>query len=264
MNILSIEFVRNAYMIGTIIAIVSAIVGYFVVLRGLSFAAHSLADIGFAGATGAILLNVNPIYGLLAFTIVAGSVMGYLGEKVRGRDVAIGIVLSFTLGLGALFLTLYTKYATQAFSILFGTILGVSVSDVIQTAILGLLCILVIAYIYRPLLFSSIDPLVAFSKGVPVQFLSILFFIILAVTVSIAVQIIGVLLIFTLILVPAATAQYLTAKPLHTILVAIGIGVFVTWVGITLSYYIAWPVGFFISSLAFLLYICARLYSVVS
>jgi len=259
MEFLQFEFMRNALLVGTMVAIISGLVGYFVVLRGLSFAAHAMAHIGFAGATAAVFAGVNPIYGLLAFTLVAGGVMGKLGERVRGRDVAIGIVLSFSLGLGALFLSLYTKYATQAFSILFGTILGVSRVDVMQTAILGVVCIGAILFMYRPLLFSSIDPTVAQAKGVPVNLISVIFFLVLAIAVSIAVQVVGVLLIFTLILAPAATAQYLTAKPLHTIIMAILLGVFMTWAGIILAYYIAWPVSFFIATIAFVLYLAARL-----
>src|SRR5579884_2766002 len=130
---------QNAYAAGTIIAIVSAVVGFFVVLRGLSFAAHALSHIGFAGATGAVVLGTDPLFGLLAFTIVAGLAMGALGERLRGRDVAIGIVLAFSLGLGALFLSLYTRYATQAYNILFGTILGVSLGDVLVSLLLGVL-----------------------------------------------------------------------------------------------------------------------------
>ncbi len=253
------EFMRNALIIGSIVAILSAIVGYFVVLRGLSFAAEALTHIGFAGATGAVLVGFNPIFGLLAFTIVAGVIMGYLGEKVRGRDVSIGIVLSFALGLGALFLSLYTKYATQVFSILFGTIVGVNRQDIVQTFVLALVCIIVIILIYKQLLFYSIDPIVAQAKGIPTKLLSIIFFITLAVAISIAVQVVGILLIFTLILAPAATAQYLTSKPLHTIAIAILIALFEVWIGIFFAYYISWPVSFFIASIAFLLYIFARI-----
>jgi zinc/manganese transport system permease protein len=261
MDLLQYEFLRNALIVGSIIAILSAVVGYFVVLRGLSFAAEAIAHIGFAGATGAVLIGVNPIFGLLFFTVVAASVMGVLGEKVRGRDTSIGIVLSVSLGLGALFLSLYTRYATQVFSILFGTIVGVSMTDVAQTLILAVICIAVIGVIYKQLLFYSIDPVVAKAKGIPTTLLSVVFFIVLAVTVSIAVQVVGVLLIFTLILAPAATAQYLSSKPMHTILLAVLIALFEVWSGIIFAYYISWPVSFFISTIAFILYVAARLYN---
>lgn len=256
---LQYDFMQNAYAAGTIVAIVSAVVGFFVVLRGLSFAAHALSHIGFAGATGAILLGVDPLYGLLVFTILSGLVMGRLGERLRGRDVAIGIVLAFALGLGALFLSLYTRFASQAYSILFGTILGVSTSDVIVSLVLGVIVLAVVAALYRPLVFASIDPEVAVARGVPVDALAMVFLVIVAVAVAEAVQVVGVLLIFTLIVAPAATAGYLTRQPTT----AIGLGVFLalleTWIGITLAYYSKFPVSFYISALGFGMYLLARM-----
>lgn len=253
-----LEFMQNAYLAGTVIAILAATVGFFVVLRGLSFAAHALAHIGFAGATGAVLIGAPPLIGLLAFTMLGAAVMGWLGERLRGRDVAIGIVLAFALGLGALFLTLYTRYATETFAILFGTILGVSRTDLLTTALLGALAIAALAVAFRPLLFLSVDPEVAASKGVPERFLSVGFFVLLAIAVSVAVQVVGVLLIFTLIIAPAATAEYLTTRPSTTIALAVALGLLETWAGITLAYYIPWPVGFFIASIAFAIYLLAR------
>ena len=257
-NPFDLEFMQNAYLAGSVIAILAAPVGFLVVLRGLSFAAHALAHIGFAGATGAVLIGAPPLLGLLAFTMLGAAVMGWLGERLRGRDVAIGIVLAFALGLGALFLTLYTRYATETFAILFGTILGVSRTDLLTTAILGALAIVALAVAFRPLLFLSVDPEVAASRGVPERFLSVGFFVLLAIAVSVAVQVVGVLLIFTLIIAPPATAEYLTARPSTTIALAVGLGLLETWAGITLAYYIPWPVGFFIASIAFAIYLLAR------
>lgn len=263
-DITGFEIIKNALIIGTIISIVASIVGYFVVIRGLSFAAHALSHIGFAGATGALLIGMNPLNGLLVFTIISAAIMGYLGDKAKGRDIATGIVLSFALGLGALFLSLYTKYASQAFSILFGTINAVSVAQIIETLILALLSIIAIIFIYKPLLLSSLDPEVALAKGLPVRLLSVIFFVILAVTVAISFQIVGILLIFTLVLGPAASAQYFTDKPINTILLSIFIGIFITWSGIIFAYYINWPVSFFISTLAFIFYLTGRIYNMNS
>lgn len=255
---LQYDFMQNAYAAGTIIAIVSAVVGFFVVLRGLSFAAHALSHIGFAGATGAVVLGTDPLFGLLAFTIVAGLAMGALGERLRGRDVAIGIILAFSLGLGALFLSLYTRYATQAYNILFGTILGVSQGDVLVSFILGIIVILAIAAVYRPLLFSSVDPEVAAARGVPVEVLGVGFLVIVAVAVAEAVQVVGVLLIFTLLVAPAATAGYVTTRPARAVALSIVLALVETWVGITLAYYSKFPVSFYISALGFALYVAAR------
>ncbi len=200
------EFMVHAFEAGTIIAIVAGAIGYFVVLRGTAFAAHALSHIGFAGATGAVVLSLNPIIGLLAFTLGAGVTIGALGSRLRERDVTIGIVLAWTLGLGVLFISLYRGYATEAYAILFGEILGISTADVTATLVAGLITLAAIIALYRPLLFSSVDEDLAAAKGVPVTALSIAFMAILAVAVTEAVQVVGVLLIFALIVTPAAIA----------------------------------------------------------
>jgi zinc/manganese transport system permease protein len=255
---LTYDFMQNAYAAGTIIGIVAAIVGFFVVLRGLTFAGDALAHVGFTGAAGVILIGLPPIYGMFGLCILGGIVMGLLGERVRGRDVAIGIVMAFALGLGALFLSLYTRYATEAFSILFGTILGVSHEDLLVTAVAGLVTLAALAVIARPLLFASIDPEVAEARGVPVRFLSALFLVILAVAVAQAVQVVGVLLLLTLLVGPAATAGYLTHRPGLVVALSVVIALFEVWAGITLAYYNKAPVSFFISAISFVLYLLAR------
>lgn len=256
---LQYDFMQNAYAAGTIVALVSAVVGFFVVLRGLTFAAHALSHIGFAGATGAVLLGVDPLFGLLAFTILSGVSMGMLGERLRGRDVAIGIVLAFSLGLGALFLSLYTRYATQAYSILFGTILGVSTSDVLVSLVLGLVVLAAMAVLFRPLLFASVAPEAAAARGVPVDRIAVVFLVIVAVAVAEAVQVVGVLLVFTLLVAPAATASHLTKRPFVAIALGLTLALVETWVGITLAYYSRFPVSFYISALGFAIYLLARL-----
>jgi zinc/manganese transport system permease protein len=253
------DFMVHAFEAGTIVAIVAGAIGYFVVLRSSSFAAHALSHIGFAGATGAVVLAINPIFGLLAFTLGSGVAIGALGNRVRGRDVTIGIVLAWTLGLGVLFISLYTGYATEAYALLFGEILGISTNDVIVTIVAGVITIAALVVIYRPLLFASVDEELAGAKGVPVTALSIGFMAILAVAVTEAVQVVGVLLIFALIVTPAAIAVRFTSRPFA----AIGIGVLLalafTWAGLTIAYYSPHPVSFFITSLAFGTYLAARL-----
>ena len=256
---LAYDFMQNAYAAGTIVAIVVAAVGFFVVLRGLTFAGDALAHVGFAGAAGVILLGLPPIYGMFALCVVGGIVMGLLGERVRERDVAIGIVMAFALGLGALFLSLYTRYASEAFNILFGTILGVSHQDLLITSLAGLATLLVLAFIARPLLFASIDPEVAEARGVPVRLLSALFLVLLAIAVAQAVQVVGILLLLTLLVGPAATANHLTHRPGAAVALAVAIAVLETWAGITLAYYNKAPVSFFIAAISFALYLAARL-----
>jgi zinc/manganese transport system permease protein len=257
-ELLHYTFMQHAYEAGTIVALSAGVIGYFVVLRGLSFAAHALSHIGFAGATGAVLVGAAPIVGLLAFTMSAGAVMGALGQRLRGRDVPIGLVMAWSLGLGLLFTALYKGSAGLAIGILFGQIFGITTQDVWVTLVAGLVTVLLVLAVYRPLLFATLDEEVAEAKGVPVRGLSIAFMVILAVAVSEAVQVVGVLLIFALIVAPAAIAERFTTRPSRGVLVSAVLAVLFTWAGLTVAYYAPYPVGFFITTIAFWSYILAR------
>lgn len=249
---------RHAFEAGTMVAIVAGVVGYFVVIRRSSFAAHALSHAGFAGAAGAVLLGLNPMFGLLAFTMGGGVLMGVLGKKAEGRDVQVGTVLSFMLGLGVLFISLYKGYATEAYSLLFGEILGISQNSVIITLIAGIVILISLAVIYRPLLFSSLDEDVAEAKGLPVFAIGIVFMLLIAVATSIAVQIVGVLLIFALMVTPAAIAERLARTPAQGIAISVAVALLATWIGLTLAFYMPYPVSFFITSIVFLLYAATR------
>ncbi len=258
------SFIQNALLTGTCVAMVSAIVGYFLVSRSLTFAGHALSHIGFAGAAGAVLLGLDPLAGLLVFTIGAGVGISLMGKQSRERDLAIGIMLTFALGLGILFLSLYSGFAERVYAILFGDLLGISQTDVVVTAIFSVLTILVLLAVFRPLLFSSFDPEIAEARGVPVRFLAVGFLILIAVAVSMSVQVIGVLLVFTLLVGPAATATRLVKHPLWAIGLAMVLGVLYVWLGIFLAINVAgatWPPSFFISTLSFGVYLPVRLLS---
>src|SRR6202158_3712121 len=253
------EFMVHAFEAGTIVAIVAGTIGYFVILRASAFAAHALSHIGFAGATGAVVLGVSPVFGLLALTLVSWITIGALGNRMRGRDVTIGIVLAWTLGLGVLFISLYRGYATEAYALLFGEILGISATDVAITLVAGIVTVVALIAIYRPLLFSSVDEDLASAKGVPVTVLSIAFMAILAVAVTEAVQVVGVLLIFALIVTPAAIAVRFTSRPPRAIAIGIVLALAFTWLGLSIAYYSPHPVSFFITSLAFGTYLAVRI-----
>ena len=251
-------FMQHAFEAGTIVALSAGVIGYFVVLRGLSFAAHALSHIGFAGATGAVLVTVAPIVGLLVFTMSAGAVMGALGQRLRGRDVTIGLVMAWSLGLGLLFTRLYQGSANLAIGILFGQIFGITTQEVALTFVAGVLTVVAVVVMYRPLLFATLDEEVAEAKGVPVRGLSIAFMVILAVAVSEAVQVVGVLLIFALIVAPAAIAERFTTRPSRGVLLSALLAMLFTWAGLTVAYYLPYPVGFFITTIAFGSYVLAR------
>jgi zinc/manganese transport system permease protein len=248
------QFVQNAFWAGTMIAVLAAIIGYFVVLRAQAFAAHALSHIGFAGATGAALIGASSLVGMFVFTMLAACGMGALEKRIQGRDVEIGMVLSFVLGLGVLFLRLYTNSASEAVGVLFGSILSVSATDVFLTFVFGVVTLAVLAAIFRPLLFASIDPEVALARGVPVKFLSIIFMLLLAVTVAEAVQVVGVLLVFALLVAPAAAAQHITRKPFSAVAVSIVLGLLFTWGGLFLALVTNLPVSFYIATLSALTY----------
>lgn len=252
-------FMQHAFEAGTIVAIVAGVIGYFVVIRRASFAAHGLSHVGFAGAAGAVLVGLNPLAGLLLFTTGGGLAMAGLGRKAAARDVEIGTVLAFMLGLGVLFISLYKGYATQAYSILFGEILGISMADVWVTAGAAALILMTTAVLYRPLLFASLDEDVAAAKGVPVRGLGVLFMVLVAITTAISVQVVGVLLIFALLVTPAATAERLAKRPAQGIAIAVGVALFSTWFGLFVSYYVPYPVSFFITSVTFVVYLVTRL-----
>ncbi len=252
------NFMTNAFIAGTMVAILAGVVGYFVVLRRLGFASDALSHGGFAGATGAVVLGQDAFLGLLVFTSITGGFMGLLGDRIRGRDVAIGGTLAFSLALGSLFLTISTKFAGQAVNILFGNVLAISTNDLFFVAIFTGLALLMLAAMYRPLLFASVDAEIADARGVPVRFLSVAFMVLLAVTVSASVQVVGVLLIFGLLILPAAAAQHITAQPSHAIALAVALSVAYVWSGLLVGFYLPYPPSFFITAFAFITFVAVR------
>jgi zinc/manganese transport system permease protein len=257
-DIFAYGFMQYAFLAGTIVAIMGAVVGYFVVLRRLAFATEALSHGGFAGATGAVLISQDPFLGLLVFVSLAGVLMGVLGDKLRGRDVAIGATLAFSLALGSLFLTISTKLAGEAVNILFGNILAISPSDVRFVIAFACLTLAAVGVMYRPLLFASVDPEIAEARGLPVRGLGIAFMVLLGFAVATAVQIVGVLLIFALLILPSASAQHLTPRPARAILYAVAIAILCVWLGLVIGFYLPYPPSFFITTLTFLTYVVTR------
>jgi zinc/manganese transport system permease protein len=253
------QFIQNAFLAGSMVAVVAAVAGYFLLTRGLTFAGHALSHIGFAGAAGALVLGIDPVVGLLVFTISAGIGIGLLGKRLNERDITIGIIMTMMLGLGALFISLYKGYAEKAYSILFGTILGISSADVLITAVFSVITIIGIIVMFRPLLFSSFDQEVAEARGVPVRLVAVLFLVLVGITVSMSVQVVGVLLVFTLLVGPSATATRLVHRPAGAIALSILLGLIYTWLGMFLAINGTWPVSFYIATISFVTYLPVRL-----
>jgi zinc/manganese transport system permease protein len=257
-HLLGYDFVQNAIEAGVVIAVVSGIVSRFVVARNMSFAVHALAELGFTGAAGAILFGLSPVIGLLTGTTITALIIGILGVRVRERDAVVGVVMAFGLGLGVLFLTLYPRYATEAFAILFGTITGVSRSDVVLLVGIGIVTLVALAIVYRPLSFATVDPEVAEARGVPVGALAIVFLLIMAAAVAEAVQVVGVLLILTLLITPGASAERLTAKPGRATAYSVGLALLCILGGILLALVTNVPVSVYVTTLSFACYLLAR------
>ncbi len=252
---LDYDFMQNAFAAATIVALVSAPVGYFLVLRGQTFAGHALSHVGFTGATAAVLFGLSPLWGLVGLTVLAGVGMGLLGERLAHRDVAIGIVLALSLGLGLLFLHFYTAFATQATSLLFGNVLAVDVATVWSLGGLGVVTLAGLAAIARPLLFASLQPELAEAKGVSLRRQSVLFLVIVALATALCAQIVGVLLVFSLMIGPAAAAQRLTGRVGRGVALAAGLALLEAWLGLTLAFYTDWPTSFWISALSAAVYV---------
>lgn len=249
-HVFSYDFMVNAFAACGLVAVVAGLAGYLLVLRGQTFAGHALGHVGFTGATGAVLVGIAPLWGLLVVTVGAGVLMGTFGENLAGRDVAVGIVLAAALGIGLLFLHFFTSGATQATSILFGNVLGIDRPTVWTLAGLSAVSLAALAAIARPVLFATLQPEVAQARGVGLRTVSVLFLAIVAVVTAECVQIVGVLLVFALMVGPAAAAQRLTPRLLPGLGLAALLALAEAWGGLALAYYTDWPASFWIVALS--------------
>jgi len=265
-QLLSYHFMLNALRAGTIVAVVCGAIGYFMVLRRQSFVGHTLAVIGFPGAAGATWLGISTGFGYYGLCIAGALVIALLPGGGRGgaglggagdESAVVGTVQGFALACGFLFVTQYKGFLSGLTSLLFGTITGVSDSQVIVLLISGFCCLAVLALGGRVLLFASLDPSVAKARGVPVRLVGTGFLVLLAVAVAGASQITGSLLVFALLVAPAATASRLTARPAAGVALSIAIAVAVTWLGEALAFFTPYPIGFWVTSLAFGAYLLA-------
>lgn len=248
------EFMRSAFVASTFIAITAGLVGVFVVSRNMSFLSHTLSEIGFAGASFGILIGISPLAGMILFTLVSSIAVGSLSGEASRREASISAVSSLFIGLGILFLSLSAQSSSYATNILFGSIVGISGSEVKQLMILAMFVIFIFIIFYKPLAFDSFDHIGAQAAGLKTKLLSIAFLVTLALSVSIGAQIVGSLLVFVLLTLPAATAKYLVHSVPKMMLVSVGLALIGVWLGLYLAYITNWPVTFFISTFEVLAY----------
>ncbi|HWE91333.1 MAG TPA: metal ABC transporter permease [Pseudonocardiaceae bacterium] len=261
-DIWSYPFMVNAFRAGTIVAVAVAVIGWFVVLRRQTFAGHTLALVGFPGAAGATLLGISVTAGYFGFCVGAAMVIAAIpraGSEGHAQESAItGVVQAFALACGFLFVSLYKGFLDSLYALLFGTFLGITDGQVVTLLLVAVTALAALAVIGRPLLFASIDPAVAAARGVPVRLLNIVFLVLLGAAVAEASQITGSLLVFALLVMPAATAHALTSRPALGMLLSVLIGLAVTWLALGVAYYSVYPIGFFVTTFAFVGYVLAR------
>jgi zinc/manganese transport system permease protein len=209
---LQLPFAQHALIAGTLIAIISGVVGPFVITRSMSFAVHGAAELAFTGAAAGLLVANDPVAGALLGSLVVASAFGLLGARERERDSAIGVVLAFGLGLGFYLLQFYGGFQSEALNILFGQITGVSTGQIELLSVVAVVALSAIALLYRPLTFASVDADVAAARGVRTRLVGLLFLFLLCVTVTEAAQVVGTLLVLSLVITPAAAAQRLSVR----------------------------------------------------
>jgi zinc/manganese transport system permease protein len=259
-------FMVNAFRAGAIVAVLAGVTGWFMVLRRQTFAGHSLSIVAFPGAAGATLIGVGAAYGYFGFCVGAAVILalatrgrrGGTGERAH-ESALTGTVQAFALACGLLFVSLYKGFLDGTTALLFGTFLGITEGQVMVLGAVAVTVLATLAVIGRPLLFATIDPDVATARGVPVRALSVAFLVLLGAAVAEAAQITGALLVFALLVVPAATAQRLTARPVPSLLLSVLIGWVVSWAGLAAAYYSSYPIGFYVTSFAFAGYLLAHL-----
>jgi zinc/manganese transport system permease protein len=239
------SLMMNTWIAATAVAVIAGVTGFFAVLRGSTFAAHAIPNGAFAGAAGASLLGLNVLLGLAVFS-VAGA-LGIAGLSRRARhDVATALTFVLMLGLGALFVSWSTEYAQEAYALLFGEVFGVSSGEVTPIVGLGLVTIVAIGVMFRPLMLSSAMPEVAAARGLSPLRMELAFLLVMALATSMTVPVVGALLTFSLMIGPAAAARSFTASPARAMALAVALALVAVWLGIVLSYRTNWPLGFFV------------------
>ncbi len=261
-QVLEYRFMLNALLAGGIVAVMAGTVGWMMVLRRETFAGHTLSMMAFPGASLAALIGVPAAWGYFAFCGVGALAIGGASRGERrtwGEEAAgIGVFQAAALAAGFLFVSLYGGVLGDLESLLFGDLLGITDGQILALALVALATLATLATLARPLLFASVDPDVAAARGVPVRRLSILFLAMLGLAVAATSQITGPLLVFALLVMPAASAQVITARPVLSLLVTIALGLLVTWLGLAISYFSVYPAGFFIATISFVVYLLAR------
>ncbi|MET7575253.1 metal ABC transporter permease [Streptomyces sp. NPDC005492] len=253
-----LSLVRNSLIVGASLGLVGGLAGVFVIMRDLPFAVHGISELSFAGASAALLMGANIVAGSIVGSLVAAGAIGVLGARARDRNSVIGILMPFGLGLGVLFLALYKGRAANKFGLLTGQIVAVDTPQMTWLLSTSALVLVVLAVIWRPLAFASADPDVAEARGVPVRSLSFAFMLALGLTVALSVQVVGALLVLTLVVTPAAAAARVTASPVLLPLLSVAFAVASIEGGILLALGSSIPISPYVTTISFTIYVICR------
>jgi zinc/manganese transport system permease protein len=254
-----LSLVTNSLVAGALLGIVGGLVGFFVMARDLPFAVHGISELSFAGAAGALLLGADVVVGSVVGSVVAALLIGLLGARARERNSVIGVLMPFGLGLGILFLAVYPGRSANRFGLLTGQVVSVDGPQVLVLIAVTVVVLVTLLLIWRPLLFASVDEDVAIARGVPTRALSMVFMVLLALTVSVAVQTVGALLVLALLVTPAAAALRIASGPLAVSLLSMLFATVSVVGGILLALGAAIPISPYVTTISFLIYVVCRI-----
>ncbi len=253
-------FMTNAWIVGSIAAVVAGVVGFFVVVRGSAFVAHALPQSAFTGAAGASLLGISTVFGMGTFALASALGIAWLGKRGR-HDVVTALTLVMLLGTGELFLSYKTEYAQAIYSLLFGEVLGVSANEVLPSAVVAGVAIVAVALMYRPLMLTSVLPDMGEARGVRSHRMEMLFLVVVALATTAAVPVVGALLMFSLMIGPPAASRCFTDSPLAAIALSVALALVTVWASLAIAYERNWPVGFLVGTIGAALYVIGRLWA---
>ncbi|ALG05915.1 metal ABC transporter permease [Kibdelosporangium phytohabitans] len=260
-EVLQYDFVRNALIAAAILGLLAGVLGPLIVSRNMAFSVHGTSELAVTGGAAALLLGVGVAYGALAGSIIAALVLGLLARRGSEHDSVIGVVLAFGLGLGVLFLWMYPGRASNKFGLLVGQIVSTDFTSIVLLSVCAVIVLGVLAFIYRPLMFASVDPDVAKARGVPTGVLSPIFAVLVGVATALGVQTVGALLVLALMVTPAAAACRITASPVRATILSVVFAEVAVLGGIILSLAPGVPVSAFVTAISFLIYLGARVFS---
>lgn len=256
-----LPLVQNSIWAGAVLGLLGGLIGTFVMMRDLAFAVHGIAELSFAGAAFALLIGANVVFGSLIGSVIAALLLGLMGIRARDRNSIIGVIMPFGLGLGILFLALYQGRAANKFGLLTGQIVSVDQVQLTLLASCAVVVIIALTVIWRPLTFASVDPELAEARGVPVRGLSLVFMFLLGVSVALAIQVVGALLVLALLITPAAAALKVTSSPRLVVLLSVAFACTSVVGGILLALGGRIPISPYVTTISFLIYVVCRLIS---